>query len=371
MKKITWALLILVIAALILGGCSKPAPAPAPTPAPAPAPTPAPAPAPAAPTKLVYASSLPPIDKQVAGMAKWIDDFKNKTGGRYTVEISTGSALGKPDEYYNLVSKGVCDMVEFFAPYVSSRFPMSQILTLPFVTKSSEVSSKAFAEYYKKGYMDNELSEVVVLFLHAQPPGFFYTAKKSLNTLADLNGLKVRTLGGMANEIVKSLGATPVYLPIQDVYTGLEKGTVDGIWTFWPAVDSFKIYEVANYCSPVPLSSGATIYVMNKNTYNKMPEDVKTIIKNMINSNEYLLYTASEQDKVSEACKKKFLDRGGKIPDWSQADITKMGELLTPIWAKWIADGDAAKLPSKAALNDWYNIMKGQGIENPTPGYKP
>jgi TRAP-type C4-dicarboxylate transport system substrate-binding protein len=110
---------------------------------------------------------------------------------------------------------------------------------------------------------------------------------------------------------------------------------------------------------------------MNQDVYNKMPEDVKGIIADMKDSGEYVLSTARGQDEVSAACKDKFFERGGKIPEWSETDIAKMSELLAPMWAKWIADGEAAGLPAKKALDDWYSIMEGLGVENPTPGYTP
>ena len=61
--------------------------------------------------------------------------------------------------------------------------------------------------------------------------------KKEINSLADLKGLKMR-IPGLGGEVMKKLGANPVLLPAGEIYTSLERGTIDATEWVGPALDS-------------------------------------------------------------------------------------------------------------------------------------
>ena len=50
--------------------------------------------------------------------------------------------------------------------------------------------------------------------------------RKEINTVADLQGLKIR-IGGFAGTIMAKLGVIPQQLPGGEIYQALEKGTID------------------------------------------------------------------------------------------------------------------------------------------------
>lgn len=61
--------------------------------------------------------------------------------------------------------------------------------------------------------------------------------KKEINSLADLKGLKMR-IPGLSGEVMKKLGVNPVLLPAGEIYTSLERGTIDATEWVGPALDS-------------------------------------------------------------------------------------------------------------------------------------
>lgn len=71
--------------------------------------------------------------------------------------------------------------------------------------------------------------------------------KKQINSLADLQGLKMR-IPGLAGEVMERLGANPVLLPAGDIYTALERGTIDATEWVGPALDNMMGFpKVAPY----------------------------------------------------------------------------------------------------------------------------
>ncbi|HSR74270.1 MAG TPA: substrate-binding domain-containing protein [Sulfurovum sp.] len=68
--------------------------------------------------------------------------------------------------------------------------------------------------------------------------------KKEINSLADLKGLKMR-IPGLAGEVMERLGVNPVLLPAGEIYTSLERGTIDATEWVGPALDSMMGFAKA------------------------------------------------------------------------------------------------------------------------------
>ncbi|SFV63202.1 TRAP transporter solute receptor, unknown substrate 6 [hydrothermal vent metagenome] len=69
--------------------------------------------------------------------------------------------------------------------------------------------------------------------------------KKEINSLADLKGLKMR-IPGLGGEVMKRLGVNPVLLPAGDIYTSLERGTIDATEWVGPYLDKMMGFDRAS-----------------------------------------------------------------------------------------------------------------------------
>ena len=68
--------------------------------------------------------------------------------------------------------------------------------------------------------------------------------KKEINSLEDLKGLKMR-IPGLGGEVMKRLGVNPVLLPAGEIFTSLERGTIDATEWVGPALDSMMGFSKA------------------------------------------------------------------------------------------------------------------------------
>jgi TRAP-type C4-dicarboxylate transport system substrate-binding protein len=319
------------------------------------------------PTKLLFGSFGPSTECFAKVFEEWGKELEERTGGRYIVEMSYGSALGKPPEYYDLVAKGVCDIAFFLPPYVSGRFPMTELTLLPFVCPTSEIGSTAFWKLYTDGYLDKEYSDVKVLFLWTGAGLSIYTNKKPPLPLDSAKNLKIKSAGGLQKQILQALGYVPVFIPISEAYIAIEKGTINGLFANDIIFRPFKLHEVLNYATKPGLTTYPRAVVMNKRVYRKMPEDVRSIIDDMCERYVFKLAN-SEHIDCSEGLKL-FTDNGGEIVHWSQDELKKAESRLQPIWTEWIDNKESAGLQAKKAVNEFYSVLKSEGVENPAIGY--
>jgi TRAP-type mannitol/chloroaromatic compound transport system substrate-binding protein len=103
--------------------------------------------------------------------------------------------------------------------------------------------------------------------------------KKEIKTLADLKGLKMR-IPGLGGEVMKSLGVNPVLLPAGEIYTSLERGTIDATEWVGPALDSMMGFsKAADYYYTGWHEPGSILEItFNKTRWDKLSEVHKAII---------------------------------------------------------------------------------------------
>ncbi len=103
--------------------------------------------------------------------------------------------------------------------------------------------------------------------------------KKEINSLADLKGLKMR-IPGLGGEVMKRLGVNPILLPAGEIYTSLERGTIDATEWVGPALDSMMGFaKAADYYYTGWHEPGSILEItFNKVRWEKLSDEHKAII---------------------------------------------------------------------------------------------
>jgi TRAP-type C4-dicarboxylate transport system substrate-binding protein len=314
--------------------------------------------------KLVANSPVPPGNPLEAFLLAWGKDFEQKTGGRYTVEVIGGGALASTTESYDALVGGVADIAVFQPPMTQKPFPIANIPVLFWGPVPGETMSKAWYEdIYKKGYLDKDLAEIKVLSVFTGPTGDIETINP-INTLADLNGVKLANAQGPdCVEFAKRLGAVSVIAGPPDIYLMLQKGIADGMFGAIPMVKEFHCDDFVKYMLPIQVTHMSHVVGMNRDVYNKMPDDVKKIVDAMAADESYGLDCARAFDVWYTEGLQYFLDKGGKRIEWSPADIAKMNEVAGAIWQENVANLEGQGVPAKKVCDEFYNAMKALGAK--------
>jgi len=104
--------------------------------------------------------------------------------------------------------------------------------------------------------------------------------KKQINSLEDLKGLKMR-IPGLGGEVMQRLGVNPVLLPAGEIYTALERGTIDATEWVGPALDSMMGFaKVAPYYYKGWHEPGSILEItMNLQRWQKLSSEHQAIIE--------------------------------------------------------------------------------------------
>jgi TRAP-type transport system periplasmic protein len=215
-------------------------------------------------------------------MSAWAKKIADDSKGRLTIRMFPNNTLVPPPELYNAVVSGTAD-ISFGSRYNPMGFTLG--VTFPFIlgAPNETIASKVYDDIWKQfpKVMADEWKDVKIVFLSAQGPQVLFT-KKAVRALEDVKGLQIRTGGKEGGDLLKDLGATPVFMSSGDLVVAIEKGTVDGAGMHPSGIRDFKLGGKIKYImmdvnlgAPVPI-----MCIMNKDSYNKLPADLKAVIDN-------------------------------------------------------------------------------------------
>lgn len=299
--------------------------------------------------KLSYSVFFPPTHVQCIAATEWAKEIEKRTGGRVQITVYPAGSLTKADQCYEGVVKGISDLGMSCFAYTRGRFPLMEGLDLP-VGYPNGVTATRIANLMARKYQPAELDDVKMLYVHAHGPGIL-ASKKAVRSLADMKGLKVRATG-LSAKIVETLGASPVAMSQPETYEALSKGVVDA--TLCP-VETLKGWRQGEAIEYVVNSSAigyttAMFVAMNKETWAKLPPDVRTTIEQV--SEEWIDRHGRAWDEADLAgkefvagLKKQFIELpGAEQQEWKTA--------VKPILNGFVAGAKQKNLPGEAFLAD-------------------
>jgi TRAP-type mannitol/chloroaromatic compound transport system substrate-binding protein len=186
-------------------------------------------------------------------------------------------------------------------------------------------------------------------------------SKVPLNSVADLQGLKIRS-GGVASRSFAELGAAPVSMGGGDVYQGLQRGVVDAAeWTTLTVNYGFGLHEVTNYVVTPSYSGGATYdWVVNLDAWNALPDHLKNIVNAALQEVgfSYWMKVKSEETVTFQ----KLRDAGIEIIEWSDADMRTLEEARMKVVAEDLTEGAPEY---KAVLQHQFRFLETLGYDVP------
>ncbi|WP_019673642.1 TRAP transporter substrate-binding protein [Psychrobacter lutiphocae] len=208
----------------------------------------------------------------------WAKKIEEDSDGRLKIEIYPSSSLSKPDNTYDATVKGVVDIGAQVPGYVSGRFPLTEITQLPGLSTSSSQLNCILQTLYDDDVIASEYEDTHPLFMMAAGPGILHTSDKLIEKPEDMVGMRIRGPSIIAINIIESAGGTPVGLPAPDQYNSLQRGVIDGVSFTWDGVGAFRLNELLDTHTDIPLYSPAIFVTMNKDKYESLPDDLKKVI---------------------------------------------------------------------------------------------
>ncbi|TDQ44769.1 TRAP transporter substrate-binding protein [Tepidicella xavieri] len=281
----------------------------------------------------------------------WAKKIEEESQGRLRVQIFPAMQMGgTPPQLYDQAKDGVVDVIWTVLGYTPNRFVRTEVFEIPFIAPSgpgaAEATSKAAWEFVQK-HASEEFRDVKLLAVHTHGPGLFHT-RNPITHLESLRGMKIRGGTRIVNNMLVKLGATPVGMPVPAVTEALSRGVIDGTTIPWEVAPSVKVTEIVKnhtaFSGDKGLYNMAFAFAMNRNTYDRLPADLKKVIDN----NSGLELSAAfgrAMDQGDKAAYEEARKTGNNIVVLGEAETRRFLETAASVEA------------------DWVNEMRGRGID--------
>jgi len=194
-----------------------------------------------------------------------------------------------------------------------------------------------------------------MLWMNTSNPNLIIS-KKPVRKLEDLKGLIIRAPGRVGNTI-KALGGTPAPTPMMEVYDAMSKGVIDGVNTPFETLKTFRFAEVVGYTTASwQVGNVYAFYVaMNKNSYKKLPPDIKEIFDELCG--EYRERYALMWNVIDFLGKEFAIQKGVKIIELSSQEVARWREATIPVVENYIQEM-IGKGYSEKEVRGWIKFLR-------------
>lgn len=294
---------------------------------------------------------LPPNHVMTAGiMVPLCADMEKVTSGRVKCNILAKPLTG-PVQTFDAVRAGVADFAYIVDGYTRGRFVLSQIAEFPFLGNTAETVSLAYHRTFKK-YLEkaDEHKGVKLVGVFTHGPGQLFT-KDAINSAEDLRGKKIRTGGGLVNDIINGLGATGMFKSAPETYELMAAGIIDGFIFVKETPKSLNLIPLFKYWIEFPtgLYNVTWSVIMNPQKWAQISKADQAALEKLFGEN--LARRAGQAwDNADKAGVEAMMAGGIKRIPASPELVAAAKKIEAPLEAKWVDSAKARGIDGAAAL---------------------
>ena len=311
-------------------------------------------------TVLTMSSWVPPSHSLTRDvLAVWATQVEAATSGRVKFQMLPKAPAAAPGTF-DAVRDGLVDVSFVTASYTPARHILPLLAELPGAGATAEINSVAYSRIHWK-YLDKagEYKGVKLLGVFTHGPGQMFNIKKKIDSIDDLAGMKIRTGGGIAEEMARALGASAFVKPAPESYELLSSGVADG--TFFPleSIGSFKLDKVVKYATIFPggFYSSSFGFFMNEDKWNKLSKQDQDAILSV--SGEKLARLAGRSWDAADKIGLDLMKTAGVIiTDASPELIKGVQQKSAPIVQNWVKAAGTRGVDGAKVLADFHEELK-------------
>jgi TRAP-type C4-dicarboxylate transport system substrate-binding protein len=291
-------------------------------------------------------------------LIKWSGELEKGSNGRIVVKRFPAAQMGPTPQHYDFARTGQADVAWFLHGGTPGRFPLTEIISLPFMVGSSEIGTKTLNDpELRAKYLDAEHKGVKVLMLLTHQPGGPHTTKKAIRTMDDFKGMRLRFASPPIRDLVQGLGATPVGVPPTEIAEQLQKGTIDGAFIdYGGAGIAFKLGGTIKYSTELYAYVASFGVVMNEEYWNKLPPDLKKLVVTTMTGREKEVGQA--WDALDVPGKKALTDGGAQAIRFSTEDDAKVRRVGSQVTFTKIKELEDKGLPARAVYEQMRSLAE-------------
>ncbi len=292
----------------------------------------------AAQTKWDLPTAYPANNFHTENLAQFATDVDKASGSKLKIQLHPNASLFKAPEIKRAVQGGQAQAGEILLVNFENEDPLFGLDGIPFLATSYAESLKLYKASRKA--LDDKLAKqgMKLLFTVPWPPQGIYT-KRTLNSVADMKGLKWRAYSPATSKIAELVGAQPVTVQAAEVSQALATGVIDSYMSSGATGYDSKTYESLKnwYDTQAWLPKNAII--VNQKAFDALDKPTQAALLKAAAEAETRGWKLSEEKNGWYVAQLK--DKGMSIlkpSDQLTADLRKVGNVMLAEWQRKAGD---------------------------------
>jgi TRAP-type transport system periplasmic protein len=276
------------------------------------------------------------------GAEKFAETVKDKSGGKIKIKLYPGGVLGGDVQTVSAMQGGTIEMAMMGPSLLVGLVKEFSIFDFPFLFRNAQESDAILDGPAGKTLIDKLPAKGIVGVSYWEH-GFrnLTNNRHPVSKWEDIQGLKIRVIQvPLYIEAFNALGANAVPLPLPELYTALETGTVDGQENPLASILSSKFDEVQKYLSTTNHTYNPLIVLASKKFWDKLTADEQKLLLDA--AEEVKPYQRKVSRDMNVAALDKLKASGMTVTEVSDAERARMAEKLKPVIAKFAKETDEA-----------------------------
>lgn len=283
-----------------------------------------------------------PDDSSVESARIWKDMLKEESNGRIKLEIYPSGELGQATEEYQAMLDGSLHMASLIPGTIARFDKRYELITLPGLFTDDETAVEfTRGDGFIGKKMDEYYEENGIMRLVKGEPNFysFFTTEDAgkITSIDDMKDKKLRvTESPLLTHFFKEADATPTSMPWGEIYTGLQRNTIDGtvgnlVWSV-----AAKFHEAATVISMIHVQYTPSDWLFSKKAWDEIPSDLQNIILDTVPEIQEI---AEKNWKDEVASNKKMLkEEGVTIVEPTEEEQEEWQKQCYQIWKDYAKD---------------------------------
>lgn len=273
---------------------------------------------------------------------KFCERVKEMSGGRLVIKQFPSGALVKGSEMFEAVANGSIQVAAAASPYWSGIVGKVGLMgwAIPYTYEDPRELDNFLQGPYKDT-MRKVVAKHGVYYLGTQLASSYpIISTKPINNLDDLAALKIRSVGLTAFTL-KKIGSRTVYVPAEEIYTGLATGVFEGCtWGGPSQTHAMGLHEVCKFYLKPPVAPVCyNECIINSAAWEKLPDDLKAIVNIAWESIRWSTY--KEMETMDQEYLKEYVEKYGvTVTHLSEEDVAKMRSASLAVLDEEVAQKD-------------------------------
>lgn len=280
-------------------------------------------------------------------MAEFMKErLEAESNGAISVSLFPGGQLGGDEAMIDDVRLGTLDMViggtQNAAPFV----PSLQVLTLFYLFEDSDQLESVLTRggpifnYIQRKYEEYRLGLRLLSLSNGGRRNLY--GRVPVHSLSDLAGVRMRvTASATENMVWSALGTLPIHLPFNEIYTGMQTGTIDFFDVTAASYLGNALYEVAPYITLTTHQFTITNVIFSEISFNRLPEEFQRLLESVAAEAGIL---GSRITNEQDADVIDLLIREHGVTVFDEIDVSEFRVVVEPLWDDIIAASGGEEL---------------------------